>query len=258
MVVDALVGVNVRRIPYRHRQADQPAFASKGDAGIGIFGNFRPHQVRPAGRSLPSNLFSVGDIPPLWLPPPFPNSAGAERKFEPARNRGRAAFSRLPAGRGQLRRQPVFDQPVCAALCQQQPAVRDGAAHQARYWQGYRTATALRRARQGLGPSWSPASGSKSLVTPWPTFGWGAQKVRRDQRVVGRDLRHLPREGRKAVLLYWSNGDASQVLAARRCSTDDATSLDHRDALGLKEKLWLRRPANRDCGAKSACIKPRA
>jgi hypothetical protein len=65
---------------------------SDGKAGVGIFANFRPSvTVKTNWFNLNFNLFSVGDIPPLWLYR-LKYTAGTEQKFEPAETAGTLRF----------------------------------------------------------------------------------------------------------------------------------------------------------------------
>ncbi len=221
-VVDALVGVGMFG-EYRIDTAKQTSqrVASKGDAGIGIFGNFRPSiQVKTRWFNLSFNLFSVGDIPPLWLHL-FPNSPGAERKFEPAETEGALRFRDCMLGEISCDDSPLTNLSALPYVNSSQQFVMTRPTEQA-MWQGYKYSYryAVRDKdsdRVVVTRIRLEELGDTLANLQLRALKYGATNVLWES-VTSDTFRD---EGGKQYCLYWSNGDASQVpLAARRCSTE--------------------------------------
>jgi LysM repeat protein len=221
-VVDALVGVGMFG-EYRIDTAKQTSqrVASKGDAGIGIFGNFRPSiQVKTRWFNLSFNLFSVGDIPPLWLHL-FPNSPGSERKFEPAETEGALRFRDCLLGEISCDDSPLTNLSALPYVNSSQQFVMTRPTEQA-MWQGYKYSYryAVRDKdsdRVVVTRIRLEELGDTLANLQLRALKYGATNVLWES-VTSDTFRE---EGGRQYCLYWSNGDASQVpLAVRRCSTE--------------------------------------
>lgn len=221
-VVDALAGVGLFG-EYRIDTAKQTSqrVASDGQAGLGIFANFRPTvTLKTRWFNLSLNLFSVGDIPPLWLYR-FPFAAGAEQKFEPAETESTLRLRDCLLGENSCNDSPLASLSALPYVNSSQQFLMKRPTEQA-MWQAYKYSYryAVRDKDSGrivVTRIRLEELGDTLANLQLRALKYGATNVLWES--VTSDIFH--EEGGKQYCHFWSNGDSSQVpLAVQRCSTE--------------------------------------